>query len=226
LVDRYGLTTSPTVVCNMPEQPSQLPASGEASGVRGALGLGPDIPLLVHAGVVAPVRGLATIVRTLPHLDGVHLALLTGSRTGHVAELVGLAESLGCGDRLHILDYVPAEDLSPYLATATAGIEPLLHTPHHDLTVTTKFWSYVNARLPIVVSDVEAMASLTHDLAVGEVFAAGDVDSAVRAIQSIIDDRERYADAYPADMRRFTWEDQADALLSLYAEVTGFNPKA
>jgi len=176
---------------------------------------------------VTPVRGLDTIVRALPKAPGVHFVLVAGTRGGHVAELAELAGSLGCADRFHVLDYVPQEQLTAYLSSASIGVEPLLHTPHHHLTVTTKFWSYVNARLPILVSDVEEMAKLVREFGDGEVFAAGDADSAAAAIAKIMSDRDRYVAAYDSPtLQRFTWEAQAAALLDLYASVTGTDPRS
>jgi glycosyltransferase involved in cell wall biosynthesis len=233
MAECYHLSTVPTVVNNMPER-STLAGVAEViadtdglaqnSGVRGDLKLSPDTPLIVHAGMVAPVRGLTTIVRALaaPELSHTHFAMLVGSRQGHVAELVQLAESLGCGDRLHLLDYVPVQALTAYLATATLGVEPFLHTPHQELTVTTKFWSYLNAQLPIVVSDVKAMSDIVREMGNGEVFAAGDVDSAVKALRNVIGDRRQYTRAYEpnrSDPARFTWEAQAEKLVALYEAV-------
>ena len=225
MAEHYRLRTVPTVVNNMPELSTlagvQEAVAENSGGVRGDLNLDPDTPLIVHAGMVAPVRGLATIVRALadPRLSHAHFAMLVGSRQGHVAELVQLAESLGCGERLHLLDYVPVQELTAYLATATLGIEPFLHTPHQELTVTTKFWSYLNARLPIVVSDVKAMSDIVREMGNGEVFAAGDVESAVKALRSVIGDRKQYTNAYETDgtdATRFTWESQAAKMLALY----------
>lgn len=224
LHERYGLKKRPTVVCNMPEVPTRVADVDPASGIRAVLDLAPEVPLLVHAGVVSPVRGLEAVVRALPQVPDVHLALLVGNRDGHVAELNALAAQLGCADRFHLLDYIPAEQLTAFLATATAGVEALLHTPQHELALTTKFWSYLNARIPIVISDVEAMSSMVREFGVGEPFKAGDAASAAATIRTVVDGRERYAKAYPEDLRRFTWDTQAEALLALYGEVTGLTP--
>jgi len=64
-------------------------------------------------------------------------------------------------DRFHLLDYVPSSELTAYLASATVGIDTLLHIPLHELTITTKYWSYISARLPMVVSDVKRYPALS-----------------------------------------------------------------
>jgi glycosyltransferase involved in cell wall biosynthesis len=227
LTERYGLPVPPTVVSNMPGRTPPITEVDRKGGVRAAIGLAPDVPLLVHAGAVTPVRGIDTVVRALVQLEdaGVHFVLVAGNRDGHVADLVKLAESLGCGDRFHVTDYVAQEKLTKFLASADIGVEPLTHTPHHELTVTTKFWSYVSARLPMLVSDVQEMAKLAREIGGGEVFVAQDADSAAAAVRKLIAGRDHYVEAYSDEkLRRYTWEDQAAALLGLYTRVTGLTP--
>ena len=110
LVEHHGLAVRPTVVRNMPEASAFTVPGGRGPGVRGRLGLGPEATLLVYPGSVTPIRGLDTAVRALPQLPETHLALLVGSRSGHVAELAGLAAGLGVAERFHLLDegQVPA----------------------------------------------------------------------------------------------------------------------
>jgi len=227
LTSLYGLQVPPTVVSNMPNAIDGPTAAASADpGVRELLGLGPEVPLLVHAGAVTPVRGLDTVVRALVEVPAAHFVLVAGTRAGHVADLVQLADSLGCGDRFHVLDYVEPDKLTAYLSSATLGVEPLLRTPHHDLTVTTKFWSYVNARLPILMSDVEEMARLVREMGNGEVFTAGDVSAAAATIGKLIADPAGYASVYDSpEFGRFTWESEAEKLLALYTSVTGLDPK-
>lgn len=91
--------------------------------------------------------------------------------------------------------------------------------------MTTKFWSYLNARLPIVVSDVQAMSRIVGEMGNGEVFVAGDAQSAAEALRKVFEDRGRYTQVYEADgsdatrFTRFTWETEAARMLALYQAV-------
>ncbi|WP_194908916.1 glycosyltransferase family 4 protein [Catenulispora rubra] len=227
MIEFHGLAKfpgrqAPVLVKNMPAL-ADLAASGDdVPGVRGALGLAGDVPLLVHPGSVTKVRGLQTVVEALPELDGVHAALLVGRRDGYVAELVAMAQQLGVSDRFHLLDYVPSEELTAYLRSATIGIDTLLHIPLHELTITTKFWSYISAGLPVVASDVKATSQLTRELGNGEVYTAGDVKSFVEAARKVLKDPAAYTKAYSEEtLRQYSWEGQAETMLDLYREVTG-----
>ena len=224
-IDRFPHRKPPTLVRNMPSR-ADLAAVGQGTpGVRGALGLPPETPLLVHPGSVTKIRGLETVVRALPQLDGVHAALIVGRRDGYVAELVEIAAELGVSDRFHLLDYVPSSELTGFLASATVGIDTLLHVAQHELTITTKYWSYISARLPVVATDVKATSALTRQLGNGEVYVAGDVDGFSAAVRKVLADRDHYTSVYTDEtLDEFSWEGQVEAMLALYESVTGLKP--
>jgi glycosyltransferase involved in cell wall biosynthesis len=227
LVEHHGLAVRPTVVRNMPEASTFTVPGGRGPGVRGRLGLGPEATVLVYPGSVTPIRGLDTAVRALPQLPDAHLVLLVGSRSGHVAELAALAEQLRAASQFHVLDYVPVEDLTDFIASATIGVDTLRRVPTQELTITTKYWSYIGARLPVVVSDVKAAGELTRQLGNGEVFEVDDVDGFARAVRAVAGDRERHASVYTdALLAAHSWERQVPALLALYERVSGLRPAA
>lgn len=225
-LERFPGGRPPVLVKNMPSM-EDLAASGGlgSGGVRADLKLDAGVPLLVHPGSVTKVRGLEAVVRALPQLDGVHAALIVGKRDGYITELTALAAQLGVADRFHLLDYVPSSELTAYLSSANVGIDTLLHIPLHELTITTKYWSYISARLPMVVSDVKATAALTRELGCGEVYVAGDADGFAAAVRKVLADPGKYTASYGEEtLARFSWEGQAEVMLNLYSEVTGLRP--
>ncbi|OLE25421.1 MAG: hypothetical protein AUG49_10875 [Catenulispora sp. 13_1_20CM_3_70_7] len=225
LVEHHGLAVRPTVVRNMPEASTFTVPGGRGPGVRGRLGLGPEAVVMVYPGSVTPIRGLDTAVRALPQLPEAHLVLLVGSRAGHVADLTALAARSGVAERFHVLDYVPVADLTDFIASATIGVDTLRRIPTQELTITTKYWSYIGARLPVVVSDVKAAGELTRRLGNGEVFEVDDADGFARAVRAVVADRKRYTAVYTdAMLAAHSWEGQVPALLELYERVSGSRP--
>lgn len=222
ICDHHRLAALPTVVLNAPPAPVAGVGSGD---VRSVLGLPTGVPLLVYTGVSAVKRGLAPVVEALPRLPGVHLALVT-RRNDHVEALEKAAAGLGVADRLHVLDYVPVDDVVPFLRTATAGVQSMLHVENYDVTIATKYFDYAQARLPVVQSDVRAMSALTRDLGNGEVFVAGDVESFLTAARRVLADPQRYRRAYarPGLLDAWTWERQADVLAEVYRRMLAAPP--
>lgn len=218
LVDHHRLAVHPTVVCNAPTVAELATADGAepVPGVRETAGLGPDVPLLVYSGLITPERGMDTVVSGLPELSGVHLALVT-ARNPYTDALERQARELGVADRVHVLPYVKPDEVVAHLSTATAGVYPGLHAPNHELSLPTKYYEYMNARLPLLVSDLRTVAAFTREHAVGEVFPAGDTKAFVAAARTVLADPDRYAKPYEGDLlAEHTWEAQVPQLLALY----------
>ncbi len=184
----------------------------------------------MYSGACAEPRGLRTVVEALPLLPGVHAALVVPDPgTGFAVTLRRLAETFGVADRLHLVGYVPSHQVAEFLASATVGVIPLLHYVNHEIALITKYFEYMHARLPMVVSDVRAMAAKTRELGNGEVFTAGDVGSFVAAVEAVLADPEPYQKVYeatPGLLARYSWEQQARTLNELYAQLVGAAPAA
>lgn len=225
LVAEHGLTERPTVVANAPI--IDVPADPDVPDLRTALSMSADVPLLVYCGGLTEMRGLETVVRGLPDLPGVHLALVVSSfRTAYGARLLALATELGVRDRVHGHPYVAPDQIARFLSTATIGLSPLHRVINHDISLPTKYFEYSHARLPIVTSDTPAMVEAVTEHHQGEVFTAQDVDGFVRATRLALADPQSYCAAYDdADlMRTWTWDHQAEKLLAVYESVMKEEP--
>lgn len=225
LQDRYRLPRLPRVVLNAPQFDPAAPAP--RGGIRADCGLGPDVPLLVYSGGSAEQRGLMTMIEALPELPGVHVAIVA-ARNAFAESLLARAAQLDAADRVHLLPYVPQDQVVPYLASASIGVIPIHHLPNHEIALITKYFEYAHAGLPIVVSDVDTMGRQTRELGNGEVFVAKDVPDYVRAVRAVLADRDRYTRPYvehPDLMRAWSWPRQAEVLTELYTEVTGLRPE-
>ena len=219
----YGLAERPAVVLNAPSSAAPGTRPGDPRPGHGPLrpvpdlrklcGVGPETPLIVYAGSVAPQRGLDTAVAALSALDGVHLALVVPDPAAPSVR------ALAASDRVHAVGYVPYEQVPAFLSTADAGLIPLRHWPNHEIALITKFFEYAHARLPIVVSDVRTMAGTVLDAGLGEVFRAGDPSDLARAVRAVLADPGRYRAAYDgpdSPLPGWTWEAQADRLDAIY----------
>ena len=76
-----------------------IDASGPAPK---AVALDESAPVLLSVGRVAPGKGLDLLIRSLPELDGVHLAIVGPDDRGTAGELTRLGRELGVDDRLHL----------------------------------------------------------------------------------------------------------------------------
>lgn len=220
----HSFPRRPTVVLNAPQIDRDAAiTSNPTADLRQLCGITAQQPLLVYAGSVSVQRGLETLVHALPRLPGVHVALVVPDPSApYLLELLATANRLGAGDRLHVLPYVPYEDVVAFLSAADVGVIPIHHWPNHEIALITKFFEYSHARLPIVVSDVKTMAETVRATGQGEVFRARDVADFVRAIEAVLADPQHYRDAYDKPDSRlsmWTWAAQAETLDSIYQSL-------
>jgi glycogen(starch) synthase len=217
------LPERPTVVLNAPPVVGARPAPS----LRARAGVDADVPLLVYAGGLARSRGVGLAVRALPRLPGVHLALVAPDDDPQLPDLRRLADALGAAERLHVVRYVPPDQVVDHLREADAGLVPVRHRPNHEISLVTKYLEYLQAGLPIVVSDVRSMAAFTRAHGLGEVFTVGageELDAAALAAAAtrVLADLQRYRTAYAAaapTLGRLTWEEQAPVLTELYGRI-------
>jgi glycosyltransferase involved in cell wall biosynthesis len=194
--------------------------------LRERCGIGPEVPLMVYSGSDGLQRGLRTMVEALPAMPGVHAAFVVPDPENgrNPAILKDLGKELGVFDRLHFLPYVEYFQVVPHLSEADLGVVPIHHWPNHEIALITKFFEYSHARLPIVVSDVQAMSAAVRATGQGEVFTAEDTADFVRAASAVLTDPKRYTEAYDdgrADLDAWTWERQAVILDGVYRRVLG-----
>ncbi len=222
LLEQLKITTRPTIVANDPLVDGQEPAS---RNLRTDIGVGADVPLMVYSGAVAPQRGIQTALAALRDLEGVHLVLIANPKNKSVQDLV--ASSPDLNDRFHVVPYVPNSELVSYLSTADIGLIPILHRLNHEISLITKFGEYMQAHLPIIVSDVKTMSAEVVRLGNGEVFIAEDVADFVRAAKLVLADPGKYRAAYTDEvLSERSWERQAEILLSTYNMIARATPTA
>jgi hypothetical protein len=160
LMKRHRLPELPSVVFNAPAASDGTVVGG--TDVRAACGVGDDVPLLVYSGGVTPARGIDVVVKALALLPDVHLAVVCvpGVRTKPVEKLVATALALGVRDRMHLLDPVGPEQVTTSGAPPTS-VHPLPGgIPNHHGAA--NVFEYLQAGLPLVVSDAKALVALTR----------------------------------------------------------------
>jgi glycosyltransferase involved in cell wall biosynthesis len=148
---------------------------------------------------------------------------VSNSQSDYANRLRNIAARGGFADRLHFAPFVPSDSVVSYLSTADLAVHPMISGPmNHEIALPNKLFEYIQAQLPLVVSDCEAMARLVLDLRIGDVFISEDVKSLAASITTVIEKREEIQARYRQhrdDFRMFTWESQASVLVDLYNDL-------
>jgi glycosyltransferase involved in cell wall biosynthesis len=219
----YRLPRRPTVVLNCPVEIGSSTVPKRT--IRDVIGLPVGVPLLAYAGGLTPARGLSTVIEGLGRLPDVHLGLVCvpHAQVSYVEGLRTQAEQQNVAGRVHFLDPVPPAEVSRFLSSADIAVHPMRHYLNHEVTLPNKIFEYIHAGIPVVVSDVKAMADLVRDLGIGEVFRADDPADFARAVQAVFEAKELYTKKTrdPSIRSQYSWEGQAARLVQLYEELLG-----
>jgi len=223
LQDTYGLPAKPGIVVNAPSATRDF----SAPDLRDVIGLQADVPLAVYSGWLAGERGLGTVVRAMPSLPLLHLAVVCNTANRTVVDLVRQARLLGVADRVHFAGYVAPSQVTQYLSSATVGLIPRKSGGHLDLSLPTKYREFLHAGLPLVTSNNKAMAREIRATAVGEVFRAGSVSGLVESLERVLADPERYRRAItPELLEAHSWESQQPILRECYLKLSKEAPRS
>ena len=221
LVPHLELNSRPEIVANDPLVAGQQKS---ARNLRSDIGVGKDVPVMVYSGAVAPQRGVDTAAQALSELPDVHLVIIANPKNQTVIELTQKYSEFN--NRIHVLPYVPNAELVSYLSEATLGLIPLHHKQNHEISLITKFGEYMQARLPILVSDVRTMAAEVRRLGNGEVFTAQVVEEFAEGARKILSDPNKYKKVYSDEvLAERSWERQAEKLIDIYNQIAGVVPK-
>ena len=83
----------------------------------------------------------------------------------------------------------------------------------------------MQAKLPIVVSDVRTMAAEVRRLGNGEVFIAEDVEDFTQAVRKVLANKAYYQGAYTEEvLQERSWERQADNMIRIYNRIADVSP--
>jgi glycosyltransferase involved in cell wall biosynthesis len=213
---RYRLPRTPTVVRNVTALRKHGPG-----GLRMALGIGPDTPLVLHQGAPAPARGCELLVTAVKRLPGTHLAFLGDPEPGYATLLRRVIREHGLQDRVTLLPSVPLEELLAHTAEADVGVTLLQDTcENHRLALPNKLFEYIAAGVPVVASALPETRGLVEHYGVGWCVQPGDSSALTETLSLALRRqgdplRERLARA----AEECSWEREQHRLLGLYERL-------
>jgi len=165
---------------------------------------------LIYHGVQAARHGLDGILRAVDQLrdeiPNLHV-ILHGDGDGH-NDLVRLSRELNLTDRVHFSnDFMPIEDLPPFIAQADVGVVPY----HDDIfsggILPTKVLEYIALGLPVIAANTPAIQAYFDDKMIMR-FEPGDIDALTKQIAALYHDKAKQASLIEESNRfnqRYNW---------------------
>jgi len=223
LQDKYGLTTTPSLVRNIPPLTGSMPPRS-AGRLRELAGLGPDTSVIVYCGSITTNRGIERGIEALPFLaDNIHLVMLGPGSAPQLKELDALAHHLNVAARVHPVGIVPSEQVSG--AMADADVSLVLTRPvvlSYAFSLPNKLFESLHAGIPVLVSDTPDAAALVREYGLGEVLKN---DAAPEEAAAIISRMMANAGDYRGNAEKaaqdLNWQRELRKLLATHEAALG-----
>lgn len=190
------------------------------------LGLDLHVRIALYQGYLQPDRGLHLLVQAAPFLEKDIVIVMLGQGVEEtLALLQSLIESERVADRVKILPPVPYGELLDWTASADIGLSVL--PPDHSLSIRkclpNKFFEYLMAGLPVLSSELDAIAEVIKTYDVGKIAPSLAPQDLAAAINEMLADRDGLArmsaNALAVARQEFYWEKESEKLLHLYEEI-------
>lgn len=127
-----------------------------------------EVKVIIYQGVLNLGRGLELLIRSMVHLPGVQLWIIG---TGDIDDkLKDLSAQMNITDRVEFKGRVSIYDLWKYTSQADVGVslEEDLGL-NYQFSLPNKLFDYIQARIPVVVSDLPEMSLVVSSYAIGRV---------------------------------------------------------
>ena len=223
---RYGGPRA-VLVRNMPLYQKSV----TSDRLRERLHLLPETHIALYQGGLQVNRSLDTLVRAARFLpDGIVIVIMGDGPSK--AELEALIVAEGVGERVRLVPAVPYAELLSWTASADLGLT--LFSPDFSPSIRyclpNKLFEYLMAGLPVLSSQLPAVAEVLARYEVGQVCPSLEPEVVASSIATMLADEEGLAAmrrrALAASATDLNWEQEQTTLLHLYEGLLHAQPKA
>ncbi|HYU76881.1 MAG TPA: glycosyltransferase family 4 protein [Ktedonobacteraceae bacterium] len=222
LQKRYH-TPEVTLIRNVPV----YRAVSKSDRLRQHLDLSPGTCIALYQGLLLPSRRLDILVRAAKFLEpNIVIVIMGKDFKGIKSQLEALIASEGVADRVKIIPPVPAYEEVPEW-TASADIGLILYNPGYSLNVKlllpNKLFEYMMAGLPVLASQLDAIAEVIRTNDIGQILTSVDPAEVAAAINKMLADPVALSrmsrNGLVAAEQEFRWEKESPKLVRLYHDI-------
>ncbi len=212
---RYGVKVR--TIRNLPfSKPEPLPSSDSKLDQSSTF-------ILLYQGALNIGRGIELMIKAMQYLPGCELWIIG---KGDIEERLRLLSSQQpYPKRIVFQGFVPPTKLHTFTSQASLGfsLEEDLGK-NYRLASPNKVYDYIQARIPVIVSDLPEMRKIVEEFQVGEILSADfyhprGLATLVQSLQSDPDTYQGFVEATRKASRMLNWEMEHKKLLAIYQEL-------
>lgn len=226
LAERYrSVNDNIEVLYNVPEVDDELPQPTDS--LRADYG---DDDVLIYVGGISIAKGVLQMVQALDELrderPDIRLLLVGTFKSGR-EQTFEFVDRRDLGDSVEHIEWVPYDEMMSYLAVADIGLA--LHQPDRKFQYVStgtgrKFFTYMEAGLPIVGPEYEDVGAVVRETECGVLVDSTDTTAIVDAIEQLLDNpedaREIGTRGREALEQRYNWANEKQKLFAGYERMS------
>ncbi len=166
---------------------------------------------IIYIGTIQPRKNLVRLIEAVSRIDNLKLVVV-GKQGWKYEETLAAPKRFGVEDRVQFLGFVPTEQLSDLISSSLAFIQPSLYEGFGIPVV-----EAMACGVPVLVSNVSSLPEIIGKA--GLTFDPLSIDQIEQAIRTIISDnklRARYSKLGLEQVKRYSWEKMAKAVLKSF----------
>jgi glycosyltransferase involved in cell wall biosynthesis len=143
----------------------------------------PGRPRVVFIGLLAPQKGVRTLVEAAERIRTPGAQLVLVGDGPERSDVEDLARRLGVADRVHVTGFVPHDRVPSVFASADVLVLPSLYEELGTVLV-----EAIHAGLPVVASRVDGIPEVVEDGITGLLVTPGDAGALAHAVDCVLGD--------------------------------------
>ena len=180
--------------------------------------------VIIYQGVINPSRGLDKLIPEMYKIENAELWIAgDGPKKKEFQELT---KNLGLDDKVKFIGKILPEKLREITQKADLGVSIEENNGlSYYFSMPNKISDYIQARIPVVVSDFPEMRKVADHFKAGEKIR--DYNELAQKIQLVLNNgKHSYKDALDYAASQLCWENEENRLLGLFSKIKSRTPKS
>ena len=180
--------------------------------------------VIIYQGVINPSRGLDKLIPEMHKIENAELWIAgDGPKKKEFQELT---KNLGLDNKVKFIGKILPEKLREITQKADLGVSIEENNGlSYYFSMPNKISDYIQARIPVVVSDFPEMRKVADHFKAGEKIR--DYNELAQKIQLVLNNgKHSYKDALDYAASQLCWENEENRLLGLFSKIKSRTPKS
>ena len=173
---------------------------------------------IIYQGALNMSRGIELAIQSMQYVNNAKLQIIGN---GDIQDrLVQLVADLRLESKVEFTGRVPMEELWAYTSKADIGIslEEKIGL-NYEFALPNKLFDYIQARLPVVVSDLPELSAMVKKYAIGQILSERTPEKLGEVFTKMLEEElpaKKYFTNLEIAAREFCWEREEEKLIRLF----------